>query len=206
MSEINSAVKTVLDSIDDKKKEQIREMILKMGIKPSDPLFNLHAELGSTQGILEQLPVKLQSIVTGWIKMVDDKLDAASDVAVQQQKSAIAQAAYELLKKHKSESKSAPVLPVVGSGVSNLRLAQISLVLGFVLALGTGIGAFTYNIVAGKSSSNQPTLSAADQKLLKWSRSTQGQLARRIMERNSPIIETCRQNKKKKEGCVIIVD
>ncbi|MBW4512904.1 MAG: hypothetical protein KME64_41410 [Scytonematopsis contorta HA4267-MV1] len=205
MSEINSTVQKVLDSADDKKKEQMREMILQMGIKPSDPLFNLYAELGSTQGILEQLPTKIQSIVVGWTQIVDDKLDAASDVAVQQQKSAISQAAKELLKQHNKSGKANPVASL--SPISDWGLVQIGGVLGIVLALGIGVGAFTYSTIVGSvgSAASSVKLSAEDKNLLQWVKSPQGRLARKVYERNKPIIETCSKSKKQ-QGCVILVD
>jgi hypothetical protein len=206
VNQINPSVKEFLDSADDSKKKQMREMIVKMGVPPGDPLFNLYAELGTTQEILTRLPVTMQSIVTGWTQIVDDKLEAASDVAVLQQKTAVARAFEELVKGYGGGKKSVAKSDLsLSAGGSNLKLAQIGAVLGFVFALGTVIGVFTYATVAGIASNSHKPLSAADKELLTWAKSSQGQLSRKIMQRNASIIKTCQQSRKAK-GCTIVVD
>ncbi|MBW4513036.1 MAG: hypothetical protein KME64_42140 [Scytonematopsis contorta HA4267-MV1] len=208
MSQINPLVKEFLDSADSNEKKQIREMIVKMGVPPGDPLFNLYAELGNTQEILTSLPTTIQSIVTGWTQIVDDKLEAASYVAVQQQKTAVARAVEELIKSQDSPKKSKAKSDLsLSTAVSNLKLAQIGVILGFVFALGTGIGIFTYATTMGTigNFSKSESISASDKELLKWAKSSQGKLSRRIMQQNAPIIETCKQSKKAK-GCIIVVD
>jgi hypothetical protein len=200
-NEVEKNVEKVVSSLDEGKKAEVTDWIIKLGIRRDDPLFNLYAELGTTQFALQQLPGKLDSLVVGWTDMVDDKLNSASKVAVQQQKNAIAEAAKELVKKTNGG------LPQLG--ISNWQLAQIAGILGFVLALGTGIGIFTYKTVAGTAlgtvAQKSPAVKSEDQRLLNWVKSQEGQLARKVYLRNAPIIETCRQ-KKKKEGCIIAVE
>ncbi len=205
MADIAKIVEKVVATYTEDKKAEVRDSILQLGILPDDPLLNLYAELGTTQFALQQLPAKLDSLVVGWTDMVDDKLNCASSVAIQQQKSAIAEAAKELVKK----TGGGGGLPQLGLGLSNVRLAQIAVAFGSVLALGSGIGIFTYKTVAGSSSTVLASSSAIkpeDQKILNWVKSEDGQLARKIYLRNAPIIKTCRQPKRKEKGCVIAVD
>lgn len=204
MTSIAKVVEKLVATYTEEKKAEVTDWILKLGIRPDDPLFNLYAELGTTQFALEQLPGKLDSVVVGWTEMVDDKLNTASRVAVQQQKSAIAEAAKELVETAKQDSKSLPQL-----SISNLRLAQVAGLLGFVLALGTAIGVFTHKIVAGSGtfqSATDVTLKPEDKKLLDWAKSDEGQLARSIYMKNAAIIKTCRLQKQYAGGCIIAID
>lgn len=209
MTNIAKVVEKLVATYTEEKKAEVTDWILKLGIRPDDPLFNLYAELGTTQFALQQLPAKLDSLVVDWADMVDDKLNTASKVAVQQQKSAIAEAAKELVKTAKHDN--GGIVPQLAQlGVSNWRLAQVGGVLGFVLALGTAIGVFTYKTVAESTSvpaASVPTaLQPEDQKLLDWAKSDEGKLARSIYVKNAAIIKTCRQQKKYAGGCIIAVE
>ena len=211
MTDIAKVVEKVVATYTEEKKAEVIDWILKLGIRPDDPLFNLYAELGTTQFALQQLPGRLDSLVIGWTNMVDDKLNNASKVAVHQQKSAIADAAKELVKTTKQNAGGDLLQLVQVSGVSNWRLAQVAGVLGFVLALGTGIGVFTCKTVAGSASTHAvvqkpAALESEDQKLLDWAKSNEGKVARDIYLKNAVIIETCRQQKKFSGGCVIAVN
>ncbi|PMB50718.1 hypothetical protein CEN40_01180 [Fischerella thermalis CCMEE 5205] len=203
MTDIAKVVEKVVATYTEEKKAEVTDWILKLGIRPDDPLFNLYAELGTTQFALQQLPGRLDSLVVGWTDMVDQKLNDASTVAVQQQKNAIAQAAKELVKMTKQDA-GASLLQL---GVSNWRLAQVAGVLGFVLALGTAIGVFTHmTVVSSASSTYAAALQPQDKKLLEWAKSDEGKVARHIYSKNAAIIKTCRQQKKFTGGCVIAVD
>ncbi|MCW5318548.1 hypothetical protein GTQ43_34030 [Nostoc sp. KVJ3] len=206
MTNIAKVVEKVVAEYSEEKKAEVTDWILKLGIRPDDPLFNLYAELGTTQFALQQLPGRLDSLVVGWTDMVDDKLNSASKVAIQQQKSAIAEAAKDLVKMTKQAG---GILPHFG--VSNWRLAQVSGVLGFVLALGTAIGVFAYKTIAEsitfqQAASGSAILQPEDKKLLDWAKSNEGKIARSIYVRNAAIIKTCRQQKKYSGGCIIAVD
>lgn len=206
MTNIAKVVEKVVAEYSEEKKAEVTDWILKLGVRPDDPLFNLYAELGTTQFALQQLPGRLDSLVVGWTDMVDDKLNSASKVAIQQQKSAIAEAAKDLVKMTKQAGGALPDL-----GVSNLRLAQVAGVLGFVLALGTAIGVFTHKTIAGSitfqpAASGYAILQPEDKKLLDWAKSNEGKIARSIYVKNAAIIKTCRQQKKYSGGCIIAVD
>ncbi|MCC5668355.1 hypothetical protein LC653_31980 [Nostoc sp. CHAB 5784] len=206
MTNIAKVVEKVVAEYSEEKKAEVTDWILKLGVRPDDPLFNLYAELGTTQFALQQLPGRLDSLVVGWTDMVDDKLNSASKVAIQQQKSAIAEAAKELVKMTKQAGGALPHL-----SISNWRLAQVAGVLGFVLALGTAIGVFTYKTIAGsvtfqQAASGSPMLQPEDKKLLDWAKSNEGKVARSIYVKNAAIIKTCRQQKKYSGGCIIAVD
>ncbi|MBD2496534.1 DUF6753 family protein [Nostoc sp. FACHB-280] len=206
MTNIAKVVEKVIAEYSEEKKAEVTDWILKLGVRPDDPLFNLYAELGTTQFALQQLPGRLDSLVVGWTDMVDDKLNSASKVAIQQQKSAIAQAANDLIKMTKQAGGALPLL-----GVSNWRLAQVAGVLGFVLALGATIGVFTYKTIAESVTFQQAVSGTAilqpeDKKLLDWAKSNEGKVARSIYVRNAAIIKTCRQQKKYSGGCIIAVD
>ncbi|WP_414588388.1 DUF6753 family protein [Scytonema sp. PCC 10023] len=202
MTNIVKVVEKLVATYTEEKKAEVADWILQLGIRPDDPLFNLYAELGTTQFVLQQLPGKLDSVVVGWADMVDDKLNTASHVAVQQQKSAIAQAAKDLIQKTKQDvGESLPHL-----SISNWRLAQVAGVLGFVLALGTAIGVFTHMTVASTAKSSQAVLPPQDKKLLDWAKSDEGKVAYSIYTKNAAIIRTCRQQKKFAGGCIIAID
>ncbi len=187
----------------EKEKEFIEELIVKSGMRPSDPLFKLYAHIGTTQYAIAQLPGKLDSVISGWTLLVDKKLDEAADVAIVQQKSAIAKAAEELVKSTNKYKNTAPVLNL---DISNIRLAQVGLALGCVLALGAAIGGFTFSMAASSQASGaKPTVAKPeDVKLLEWAKSKEGRDARLLYNRNAGIIQTCRQGKNP-GGCIIDV-
>ncbi|MDM9384564.1 hypothetical protein QUB80_28250 [Chlorogloeopsis sp. ULAP01] len=188
----------------EKEKEYIEVLIAKSGMKPSDPLFKLYAQMGTTQYAIMQLPGKLDTVIAGWTLEVDKTLKDAAEVAIVQQRSAIAKAAQELIRKQNASSSLATGLGSLD--VSNFKLAQISLILGYVLALGVAIGAFTFNMaIASQSSGKSPVtanLKPEDATLLEWAKSKEGRDARQIYKRNAGIIRTCRQGKNP-GGCII---
>ncbi|MUG91727.1 hypothetical protein F7734_04220 [Scytonema sp. UIC 10036] len=204
-NDVAKNVENVFSNLDEAKKAEIINYVLQLGIRRDDPLFNLYAELGTTQIILEKLLSRFNDIVNQWTNMVDNKLRDACSMAIQQQKTAIAEVAKELLEKTDGGGRA---LPQLGFGLNNWNLAQIGGVLGFVLALGTGIGIFTYKTVADTAFSQAVVqtliLKPEDQNLLNWAKSQEGQLARKIYQKNAPIIKTCLQ--KKDEGCTILVN
>ncbi|OYE02670.1 DUF6753 family protein [Nostoc sp. 'Peltigera membranacea cyanobiont' 232] len=190
----------------EKEKEYLEELIVKSGMKPSDPLFKLWAQIGSTQYAIMQLPGKLDAVIAGWTIRVDNKLNNAAEVAIIQQQAAIAKAAEELVRTTK---KASPEKVAAGLGVfdvSNLKLAQIGLALGCVLALGAVIGAFTFNMaiatVSATKSFTAANLKPEDARLLEWAKSKQGRDARSLYNKNAGIIQTCRQTKNP-GGCII---
>lgn len=194
----------------EKEKDYLEELIVKSGMKPSDPLFKLWAQIGSTQYAIMQLPGKLDAVIAGWTIRVDNKLSNAAEVAIIQQQAAIAKAAEELVRttKKASSDKFVPEKVAAGLGidVSNLKLAQIGLALGCVLALGAVIGAFTFNMaittLSATKSSTAVNLKPEDARLLKWAKSKEGRDARSLYNKNAGIIQTCRQTKNP-GGCII---
>ena len=195
----------------EKEKEYLEELIVKSGMKPSDPLFKLWAQIGSTQYAIMQLPGKLDALIAGWTIKVDNKLSNAAEVAIIQQQAAIAKAAEELVRTTKKASSDKFVSKKVAAGlgvfdVSNLKLAQIGLALGCVLALGAVIGAFTFNMaittLSATKSSTAANLKSEDARLLEWAKSKQGRDARSLYNKNAGIIQTCRQTKNP-GGCII---
>lgn len=194
----------------EKEKEFIEELIVKSGMRPSDPLFKLYAHIGTTQYAIAQLPGKLDSVISGWTLLVDKKLDEAADVAIVQQKSAIAKAASELVKStSKSSSLSTNVAPVLNFDISNIKLAQVGLALGCVLALGAAIGGFTFSLAAssqagGAKPAAVTNIKSEDAKLLEWAKSKEGRDARQVYFRNAGIIQTCRQGRNP-GGCIMDV-
>lgn len=196
----------------EKEKEFIEELIVKSGMRPSDPLFKLYAHIGTTQYAIAQLPSKLDSVISGWTLLVDKKLDEAADVAIVQQKSAIAKAAEELIKstsKYKSIGASAIPAPVLNFDISNIKLAQVGLALGCVLALGAAIGGFIFSLavssqVNGVKPAAVTNLKPEDAKFLEWAKSKEGRDARQVYFKNVGIIQTCRQGKNP-GGCIMDV-
>jgi hypothetical protein len=194
----------------EKEKEYIEELIAKSGMKPSDPLFKLWAQIGTTQYAIMQLPAKLDTVIAGWTLKVDNKLSDAAEVAIVQQQAAIAKAAQELVRNSKKSTllKSEKGIPVGLdlSNVSHFNLATISFVFGCVLALGAAIGAFTFNMaIASQSSGKSPAvanLKPEDAKLLEWAKSKEGRDARQIYTENAGIIQACRKGKNP-GGCII---
>ncbi len=194
----------------EKEKEYIEELIAKSGMKPSDPLFKLWAQIGTTQYAIMQLPAKLDTVIAGWTLKVDNKLSDAAEVAIVQQQAAIAKAAEELVRNSKKftllKSEKGISVELGLSNVSHFNLATISFVFGCVLALGAAIGAFTFNMaIASQSSGKSPAvanLKPEDAKLLEWAKSKEGRDARQIYTENAGIIQVCRKGKNP-GGCII---
>ena len=194
----------------EKEKEYLEELIVKSGMKPSDPLFKLWAQIGSTQYAIMQLPGKLDAVIAGWTIRVDNKLSNAAEVAIIQQQAAIAKAAEELVRNTKkfTPPRGQKGVPVgLGlSDVSNFTLATIGLIFGCVLALGAVIGAFTFNMAIATQSAAKPSAMAKfkpeDAKLLDWAKSKEGRDARQIYTENAGIIQACRKGKNP-GGCII---
>lgn len=192
---IAKVVEKVLSEYSEEKKAEITGWILKLGIRPDDPLFNLYAELGTTQFALQQLPGKLDSLVVGWTNVVDDKLKCAATIAIQQQKSAIATASSELLKEEIKRSSAGSTL-----NLSQRKLGLMAGMAGIVFAVGAVIGGLSYKIAT-----TSIDLPSQDKQILKWAKSDQGKAARAIYTRNVGIIKTCQQQKKDLGACIILV-
>lgn len=200
MSDISVAkiVEKVLSEYSEEKKTEVTDWILKLGVRPDDPLFNLYAELGTTQFALQQLPGRLDSVVIGWTNIVDDKLKSAATVAVQQQKSAIADASKELLKAE-----------ITKGGIPKLNLTYstwglIAGALGLSLGLGAIIGGLSYKTAT--ESNKSVNLPFQDKEALTWAKSKQGKAARAIYTKNAGIIKACQNQQKDLGACIILVD
>lgn len=178
-------------------KDQLQKYIVQMGIDVNDPIFNLYAIMGETQTLVQQLPGQISKIAGGWTEMVDQKLAYASQVALQKQESAIADAAKELIKLTSTSIR-------LSVSLSNFKLAQIGGAIGIVLAFGVGIGAFVSSL-SGGSTTKSPTssLSKTDAKLLEWARSTSGQTARNVYAKNASLINGCARTPKLQGTCLI---
>jgi len=198
----NNPIKEQLE----KEKQYIEELIAKSGMKPSDCLFKLWAQIGTTQYAIMQLPAKLDTVIAGWTLKVDNKLSDAAEVAIVQPQAAIAKAAEELVRNSKKFTllKSEKGIPVGLdlSNVSHFNLATIGFVFGCVLALGAAIGAFTFNMAIASQSPAVANLKPEDAKLLEWAKSKEGRDARQIYTENAGIIQVCR-NGKNLGGCII---
>lgn len=177
-------------------KDQLQKYIVQMGIDVNDPIFNVYVQIGETQTLLQQLPAQISKITGGWTEMVDQKLRFASQVALQQQESAIAEAAKGLIK---STQASIPL----SFTLSNFKLAQIAGAVGIVLALGVGIGTFVSSLSGGNAAKSATSLSKADAQVLEWARSTNGQIARNVYVKNAALINGCARTPKLKGTCLI---
>lgn len=183
---------------DDTQKDQLQQYIVQMGIDVNDPIFNVYAQIGETQSLLQRLPKQISDITGGWTDMVDQKLKFASQVALQEQETAIAKAAKDLIK---STSASTPI----SFSLSNFKLAQIAAAVGFVLALGVGIGTLvsTFN---GGGAKPVGSLNKEDTQLLEWARSKDGKNARKLYSKNLAIINGCANTPKLKGACLIDIN
>lgn len=183
------------DSSEDK--EELQKYIVQMGIDVNDPIFNVYAQIGETQTLLQRLPKQISDIAGGWTEMVDQKLKFASQVALLEQETAIAKAAKDLIK---STQASTPI----SLSLSNFKLAQIAGGIGTVLALGVGIGILVFSLTGG---GNRPgSISKADAQMLEWLRSPSGQTARKLYIKNSAIINGCANTPKLKGACLIDIN
>ncbi|NJN07476.1 MAG: hypothetical protein HC815_05610 [Richelia sp. RM1_1_1] len=182
--------------IDNTDKDQLQKYIVQMGIDVNDPIFNVYAQIGETQTLLQRLPKEISDIVGGWNEMVDQKLKFASHVALQEQETAIAKAAKDLIKSTKASMS-------VSFSLSNFKLAQVAGAIGIVLALGVGIGAFVFSL-AHNNSQKASSLSKSDAQLLEWARSKEGKIARELYSKNSAIINGCAANSPKLKGICLI--
>jgi len=197
MTNIAKVIEKIVATYSEEKRIEVADWIVKLGIRTDDPLFNLYAELGTTQFELQQLPGRLETLVIDWGEMVDDKLKTASKVAIMQQKSAIAEAAKELIvETHQDKIQ-------LTQKIKTWQWAQIAALLGGTLALGMILGILTSKIFAQPEVAHLPP---KEQKLLDWAKSADGQTARTIYSKNAPIIKTCLQQKKFTGACIISVD
>lgn len=176
---------------------QLHKYIVQMGIDVNDPIFNVYAQIGETQTLLQQLPVQISGIANGWTKMVDERLSFASQSALQQQEASIAAAVNNLIKSTRAN------IPLSVS-LSNFKLAQIAGAVGLVLALGVGIGAIVSSSMSGGDNAASPTpLSKADAQLLEWARSENGKIARNVYNKNATLLTGCANEPKLRGSCLI---
>lgn len=188
-------VSQLSDSSEDK--DRLQKHIVQLGIDVNDPIFNVYAQIGETQTLLQRLPKQISDIAGGWTEMVDQKLKFASQVALQEQETAIAKAAKDLIK---STQASTPI----SFSLSNFKLAQIAGAVGFVLALGVGIGTL---VSASNGRGSKPgSISKDDAQKLEWLRSPSGQIARKLYIKNSAIINGCANTPKLKGACLIDIN
>ncbi|BAZ18466.1 hypothetical protein NIES4071_103510 (plasmid) [Calothrix sp. NIES-4071] len=186
-----------VDTTEDNNK--LHEYIQLMGIDMDDPIFNVYAQIGETQNMLQQLPAQISKIANGWVQMVDTKLDYAARVALQNQETAIAEAAKNLIKATGAN------IPL-SITLSNMKIAQIAGGVGAILALGVGIGVFLSSTVATNTSTSGKPLSKADTQLLEWARSEDGKIARNVYNKNSVILKGCAEQSKFQGSCIIDIN
>lgn len=189
---------TLTQLSEDTEKEQLQKYIVQMGIDVDDPIFNVYAQIGETQTLLQRLPKQISDIAGGWNEMVDQKLKFASQVALQEQQTAISQAAKELIK---STNASTPI----SFSLSNFRLAQFAAAAGFILALGVGIGTLVTTFIGGNSRS-YGSINKSDSELLEWAKSENGKTARNLYDKNQAIINGCVNTPKLKGACMIDIN
>lgn len=170
----------------------VSELIQQSGINPKDPMFQVFKALGEIEEGLKALPTQLGTVVESWTVEIDRHLDKAADVAILQQKSAIAKAAQTLFTQANRQNTKFGLGALIPAGL------VLSGVLVGILAT------VMIPIWRGGGLTEPIRLTLSEKNALNWVLSNEGKQARNLWEWNRFELFVCQANSDRLKGrCAI---
>lgn len=175
-----SLLDKLLDGRDETFKRKVLHLVSQTGYSENDPLFVILIVTGTLQTLLNDKPAELEQMFDRWFNGVTKSLDLVEKEIVERQKTAIAEAAGDLIRKAERQEASRFFKSILPGAIA---LSGV-LVVGFVAGI-TVPPAMQGGYVAGER------LTASDVELLRWAKSKDGLYARQLLEWNSDYLKVC---------------
>lgn len=186
--------------------QRIKELSEEIGFDPDDPMFQIMNILGNFEEIMVQFPAQMEGLLEAGALMMDKKLSDATRAAEVMQHAVITTAVKESLKEEIHRLKPRVSLPIEAPQIGKFKLGLWSIVgiLGGMLAVGSILGSVTtQNVIANYVEDPTTGITANDLKLLRWAKSSEGNLARQILIDNMTTINICRTEDRLQGHCLV---
>lgn len=180
-------------------RSKVINIMLRSRIKANDPIFLLLLSIGELELILVDTPLTIQGYLSQFAEELGDLFaayfggDEATakyrfETSIQESKTAIAEAAQELIKISKEEQFYGSFEAVIKSLAPALGI--------LVLAIGLGaVGTIWVQNLFGRSLIPAGKLTAEQYEILKWAETDEGKLAKNIMDWNQGYVgKTCKED------------
>jgi hypothetical protein len=180
-------------------KSKVINIMLRSRIKANDPIFLLLLAVGELEFILVDTPLTIQGYLSQFGEELGDLFaayfggDEATakyrfETSIQESKTAIAEAAQELIKISKEEQFYDSFEAIIKSLAPALGI--------LVLAIGFGaVGTIWVQNLFGRSLIPAGKLTAEQYEILKWAETDEGKLAKNIMDWNQGYVgKTCKED------------
>jgi hypothetical protein len=161
-------------------KRKVFQLVAQTGYSEGDPLFVILLATGTLQTLLNEKPAEIEAMFDRWFKSITQSMDVVEKEIVERQKTAIAQAAGDLIKKAEREESTRFFKSVLPGAIA----ASVVLVVGFVAGI-TVPQALKGGYVVGQN------LTADDVDALRWANSSDGKYARQLMSWNADYLKVC---------------
>lgn len=179
----SSLLEKLLDGRSEEFKRKVFQLVSQTGYSEGDPLFVILLATGTLQTLLNEKPVEIDEMFNRWLKSITKSMDSVEQELVERQKTAITQAAGDLIRKAERQESSRFFKSILPGAIA----VSVVLVVGFV-AGSTVPPALKGGYVAGQN------LTADDVDALRWANSKEGKYARQLMVWNSDYLKVCDQD------------
>lgn len=178
-----SLLDKLLDGRDEVFKRKVLHLVSQTGYSENDPLFVILIVTGTLQTLLNDKPAELEQMFDRWFGSVTKSLDLVEQEIVERQKTAIAEAAGDLIKKAERQESQRFFKSILPGAIA---VAGV-LIAGFFAGM-TVPPAVRGGYVAGER------LTAEDVEVLRWAKSSDGRYARQLLDWNEDYLEVCERD------------
>lgn len=182
----STLLERLLEGRSEEFKRKVFQLVSQTGYSEGDPLFVILLATGTLQTLLNEKPAEIEAMFDRWFKSITQSMDVVEKEIVERQKTAIAQAAGDLIKKAEREESTRFFKSVLPGAIA----ASV------VLAIGFGAGMTVPQALKGGYVVGQ-NLTADDVDALRWANSSEGKYARQLMRWNTDYLKVCARDASK---------
>jgi hypothetical protein len=179
----SSLLEKLLDGRSEEFKRKVFQLVSQTGYSEGDPLFVILLATGTLQTLLNEKPVEIDEMFNCWLKSITKSMDSVEQEIVERQKTAITQAAGDLIRKAERQEASRFFKSILPGVIA----VSVVMFIGFVVGA-TVPPALKGGYVAGQN------LTADDVEALRWANSKDGKYARQLMAWNYDYLKVCDQD------------
>jgi hypothetical protein len=176
----STLLERLLEGRNEEFKRKVFQLVSQTGYSEGDPLFVILLATGTLQTLLNEKPAEIEAMFDRWFTSITKSMDVVEKEIVERQKTAIAQAAGDLIKKAEREESTRFFKSVLPGAIA----ASAVLLVGFVAGM-TVPQALKGGYVVGQN------LTADDVDSLRWANSSDGKYARQLMAWNADYLKVC---------------
>lgn len=174
----NAKTQDLLDVVLEGKTEEFRrrvlDLVVKTGLEADDPIFLVLLATGRLEVLLEESPLALERLFKGWTSEIKRSLDLVEQVTLEQQKSAIAKAAGDLIRQAERKEGRRFFTSLIPAMAVLLSCVGIGVLLGITVPPWMGGGL-----------TKERRLTVEEAEALRWAQSKEGKFARNLIKWNS---------------------